>query len=542
MNRLEAAMAEKSIFNPLHQDSDKVRLSIVLAVYFSLSSYFLFINDFRYLIDPDLTSYISVAQKYLRGDYAHAINGHWSPLASWLALPLLSLKIRPVLAFSLEAILVGGFTLAGINLLMKAVGIGAGIRFVYTLSLSSLITFYALTEGNPDLLSLCVLIYYLYVMMREDFKTNRYRGIVAGLLGAVAYLSKSYNFYFFLLHFTCFSLLYWRSAPGKSQRKTVLINAFSGVLVFILMSSVWIGLLTNKYHAVTVSTAGEYNFSYIRPGSPGQMVDTEGLMAPPNKTAFSAWEDPAYIRKVAWSPFKSAGNFYYFLKNAAGNTTTYLLYLKRKPVIFLTIISFIVILIPLRLKSFDNKPFYLFLTAILQPIGYLLLYVEERYVWIDIVLLYILSAYLIDNILKKMDFAKARKVAIVSIICGYIAMWPVAALFYYAGSEVDMHHLKDIYSVSRQIMRYQDLRHANIASQVEDWSDDLYLSYYLKARYYGKVKDGITDEKLEDKLIDYDIDYYFVHGKLKNHIDILRPEKKFGDLTIYEVVEPVSSG
>jgi hypothetical protein len=524
----------------LNLNNGKIRLSIILIAYFSLSFYFLFVNDFEYLIDPDLTSYISIAQKYMKADYANAVNGHWSPLASWLAFPLLTMHVRRVLAFAVMAIAVGGFTLIGINLLMRAIGIRDSTRFVYSLSLVPLIAFYALTEGNPDLLSLCILIYYLYIVIREDFKTNRYLGIVAGLLGGVAYLSKSYNFYFFLLHFTCLNFLHWYYSPDKSQRKTVLINAFSGVLVFILISSIWIGLLTTKYHTLTVSTAGEYNLSFIRPGSPGQMVDTDGLMAPPNQTAYSAWEDPTYIKKVAWSPFASTRDFYYFMKNTAKNTATYLIYLERKPVIFFTIISFIIILIPLNLKSLDKKPFYLFLTTILQPIGYLMLYVEERYVWINIILLYILSAYLIDTVFRKIDLVKVKKFAFVSIICGYLALWPIASLFYYANSEVDLHHLKKVYFMSKEMKKYHDFRHANIASQVENWCDDLYLSYYLRARYYGKVKEGITDEQLKNKLIDYNIDYYFVHGELQNHIDILKPEKKFGKLTIYRVVEPIT--
>jgi hypothetical protein len=315
-------------------------------------------------------------------------------------------------------------------------------------------------------------------------------------------------------------------------------NAFSGLLVFFLISGIWIGLLTNKYHTFTISTAGDYNFSFIRPGSPGQIVDTGGVMPPPNETAVSAWEDPTYIKKVPWSPFNSGKDFFHLIKNTAKNAGTYLLYLKRKPVIFFTIISFVIILIPLRLTSVDKKPFYLFLTTILQPLGYLILLMEERYVWINFILLYILSAYLIDTILTNIVITKARKYALVSIICGYIALWPIASLFYYASSEVDLPHLKKIYFTSRELTKYRDFQDTNIASQGDNWSDDLYLSYYLEARYYGKVKEGITDEELKKKLINHDIDYYFVHNELKNHIDILKPLKKFGELTIYMVAKP----
>lgn len=505
--------------------------------YFALSLYFLFFHDFQYLIDPDSTSYISIAQKYLTGNFTEAVNAHWSPLTSWLLLPLLLLKIRPMLALDISAIIVGGLTLTGVNLLLRAIGIRDKIRFFYVLALTPLITLYALTEGNPDLLCACVLIYYINIMIREDFKTNRYRGILAGLLGAVAFLAKSYNFYFFLLHFSCFVLLYWFNSSTKSNRKTLVTNGVSGFLVFLLISSIWIGLLTQKYHTFTVSTAGSYNFSFTRPGSPGQMVDTDGLLPLPNKTAFSAWEDPTFIPKVPWSPFKSLPDFLYFTKKTITNVGTYLLYISRNHILFFTIIYFIAIVIPLRLRSPD-KSFYLFLTTILHPIGYLMLLVEERYFWFDYILLYILSAFILDTLLKKTDLTRLQEISLLSIIFFYMVTIP---LLHINSSEENLMHLKKIYFTSNAINKYYDLRNVNIASQGENWSDDLYLSYYLHARYYGKVKEHITDEQLKEKLISYDIQYYFVHGKLKNHIDILKPDKQFGDITIYKIVNRVST-
>ena len=89
--------------------------------------------------------------------------------------------------------------------------------------------------------------------------------------------------------------------------------------------------------------------------------------------------------------------------------------------------------------------------------------------------------------------------------------------------------------MSREISKYHDMRNARIASQAENWCDDLYLSYYLNSRYYGKIKEPITDEQLKKELINYNIQYFFVHGKLKNHIDILKPYEKINGITIYEV-------
>jgi len=38
----------------------------------------------RYEVSPDGISYLDMGEAYLRGDWAMAVNGYWSPLYSWL--------------------------------------------------------------------------------------------------------------------------------------------------------------------------------------------------------------------------------------------------------------------------------------------------------------------------------------------------------------------------------------------------------------------------------------------------------------------------
>ena len=95
-----------------------------------------------------------------------------------------------------------------------------------------------------------------------------------------------------------------------------------------------------------------------------------------------------------------------------------------------------------------------------------------------------------------------------------------------------------IYEISHDIKENFSLANKNIASQTENWPEDIFLSYYLKSRYFGKVKQNVTNEELKEKLIKYKIQYYIVHGKLKNQISNLKFEKKFGDISIYKVVGP----
>lgn len=68
---------------------------IVLMVY-AISGIF-FLNYYQYQINPDGICYISIAQKYLSGNYGSAINGYWGPLLSWLLVPFLFFGFTPAI-------------------------------------------------------------------------------------------------------------------------------------------------------------------------------------------------------------------------------------------------------------------------------------------------------------------------------------------------------------------------------------------------------------------------------------------------------------
>ena len=61
----------------------------------------------RYRIDPDTISYISIAQKYLRGEWTDAVNGFWGPLYSWLLVPFLAAGSDPMSSVAVLSIVLG---------------------------------------------------------------------------------------------------------------------------------------------------------------------------------------------------------------------------------------------------------------------------------------------------------------------------------------------------------------------------------------------------------------------------------------------------
>ncbi|HJV66343.1 MAG TPA: hypothetical protein VJ550_11460 [Geomonas sp.] len=507
-----------------------------LLFYLALSG--LFLNYYRYQLDPDSISYISIAQQYLKGDYADAINGLWSPLISWILVPFLAIKLSPQLAAKVVSVLVGIFVLSNIRKLLSHFKLAPSVTALYMLSFCPLIAWYALYDGCPDLLGLGILLLYLCLITNDAYFDSKYSGLACGLLGAAAYLSKSYNFYFFLLHFTLINLCYllFKCSPALPPKR-VLYRYLAGMITFLAISSVWIDTLSHKYHHFTISTAGNYNMAINAPGVRGDYpMDTDGLIAPPNASAISSWDDPSYQHFVKWNPFGTLQDFSYLLKIAISNVVGYFYKVSSNPLYFFTIV-FISIAFFTSRKRHDDKAYYLFLTTMIYPLGYYLMHIEERYLWINNVLLYVLSAYVLSFFLQKSLLNTSQGKLIMAAVAMYMIATPLHHLLTYTNID------KDVYVLGQEIKGHLNLERANVAGQAdsdqgEDWRKFLSLSYYLHDRYFGIVRKDESDDDVKRDLVRNRIQYYFVDGKLKNNLDILKPEVTVKGLTIYRVLLP----
>src|SRR6266540_3880290 len=91
----------------------KYPLLAVLIVY--AISYILLYPFYQYIFDVDVVGYLSVTRYLAAGNFEHGINGFWSPLHSWLAVPLYKAGINEFAAFRIINGLIG----AGIIIVVK---------------------------------------------------------------------------------------------------------------------------------------------------------------------------------------------------------------------------------------------------------------------------------------------------------------------------------------------------------------------------------------------------------------------------------------
>lgn len=484
---------------------------------------FIVLQDYRFFIQDDVASYIDIAQKYASGHFGDAVNGYWSPLLPLLMVPFLLLNVGPLLAVNFIAILAGLVALVGMNMFVNKFVLDSKVKFTVLASAIPLLLYFAATDLSPDLLTACLLLFYLYFTVNDAYGERRAFGIYAGLFGGLAYLAKSYCFYFFIVHFVVVNISQYCASEKKFQ-KGVVTNFVLGMLTFALISVTWIALISIKYGHLTTSTVAEINLSTIvapnRP-SPGYPMKYEGLLPPPDQFSVSAWDDPSYLHVTKWSPFQSWHDFVYFGKHTLLNFLGAYEILAALSVIFpfLVVVLLLLLLSKLRYSSreeffhsvkrlFCERDIIVWLTISLMIYlgGYVLALVQARYLWIVFLVLLLIGGELLQKLFSFRHVEERGKVVVLFCLWLLIVTIPLVKLQFGAGQGKDIHE----FAASLQSLGVS----GNIASNpqtgtMQNYQKTLKLSYLIHAKYFGEPlsrESGALTQELKRS----HVDYYFV--------------------------------
>lgn len=478
---------------------------ILIIAYLALSFYFL--NYYRYQINLDGTSYISIAFKYLRGDFKEAVNGYWGPLYSWLIVPFLAVNFDGLLAAKLVNIFSGVILIFVISKILSNLEIGFGLSIITLLIALVNSLYFSMRVISPDLLLTAFLMIYVYLILREDFLISKKNLIFLGIVGAVSYLTKSFAFYFFLA-----SLLLITSYLSFQERKIFYVKrALLIIVIFLVVSLPWIILISNKYQYLTLGTVGKYNFYYISPQSQGHPVDLAGIKKPPNNSAISSWEDPSYYKFKPWNPLASREDLRsYFLKIRENYLRT-MTNINTFSLLSLGII-FACLLILLKDNFRPNRTTYLFILLMIYLVGYNLILVEERYLWFADLLILILGAVIFNNWVKTSRFNLVKKLIIYSLVLLISTKYSIDYLRF--NKDQDQWYML----FAQRIKPAMKIDNPRIISNINH-DQAINLTYYLKGQYYGFI-DERGDEILYNQTLknikESGINYYFYWGDKSN--------------------------
>ncbi|MCK9151285.1 glycosyltransferase family 39 protein [Methanobacterium alcaliphilum] len=475
--------------------------SIIFIIIMYLIAGALLLYYYQYQINDDGIVYITIANRYIQGNWDHVISSTWVPFLSWILIPFLLFaksNFEKILFTKIACLFIGCFTIWGIYLLSSRFELGESYKTIFTMVMIPMVLQFSLQVTNPDILVATILIFYLYFIFDEKYPQSK-NGLMAGFLGGLAYLAKVYAFPFFLVHFTAVNILNF-----KKNKKNIAKNFLYGLIVFFIISGAWILVISEENDKLTIgSNGGAYLNQYlIGPNATGHPMDHLGLFEPPHNDSYSILEDTSALITKSWSPFNSLEDFKFQLGLIYNNLIEL-----GKILLWISVFSILIILwaIIVAYKKKDRIVITTLLTILIYVSGYLLFLILLRYFAMVYILLALLGVYLLNNLEKysfKFDFKRLKPLLIIILIFSF-CIGPVISI----NSNLEKQELnKDLHDLS-QIINDEYSIQGNLASN-DCWRTTHYLSFYLNSRYYG-VQPG-TD--VNQYLLKNNIDYFLVWG------------------------------
>lgn len=491
------------------------------ATFFIAGSVYLVIGIFlfryyRYFMQDDAVCYFSIAQKYAAGNLSGAVNGYWGPLFSWLLMPLVFLKFNLVEAVKILQLFIGFLLLISVNIFIDRLKLVNRIKNYLKFVFIPIILYFVYSEISPDLLVVLILTCYLNILLSDAFYKNKTYGIGIGLMGGLLYLAKSYGFYFFIVHFLFFSVVFYIMAFSERERRNVLSVTLLGLIIFLLVSALWVYVISGKYNHFTLGSTSRFTYELRGPESMGYPMIYQGLLAPPDRVAISAWDDPSYLKMLSWSPFSSSANFIYSLKLIFWNMISAFRTFNLFSYLLIPIAGGVLALLLINASTINNFLSFIkdekiivwsFITTIIYTAGYILVAVVPRYLWIDYVLLVLVGGYFLNFLFQKLRLEPLFQNIILIFFAVLIILTPIKVLRANINNSGE-----DLYGLGRILA--SDGIGGKIASNPNrsyvNWQKTSILSYYLKAQYFGQPRVGASKREIIEELDKYDIDYYFV--------------------------------
>lgn len=382
----------------------------------------------------------------------------------------------------------------------------------------------------------------LYFIFNPEYSFKPHYGIICGLIGALAYLTKSYAFTFFIAHFILFNIFHY--LKEMKNKKIIIKNLILGLIIFFVISGSWSAIISFKYDKITFGTSGKYNHDLVGPIQVNYGIPIwNGFMEPSTKNAISAWEDPSYHKLKSWSSFESYESFKYQISIIKDNIFKTIEFYKEFSYFSLIILIFYILMLirPFKdLISNSHEILFPLITILLYTAGYLFIVINSRYLIMGYILLILMGGYILNLIFNNnKKFTQIKKYLLLTFFIISIITVQLTSLEAALGDEKNTRIL------------ITDLSHYNIKGNIasnNNYETSLKLCYFMNSQYYGtsqKNWNPISDEELEKNLKIYNIDYYFVWGNSTNE-DLLSKYKevsggKIQGLRIYSIKNQVQS-
>jgi hypothetical protein len=469
---------------------------IILVIYILLAV--LLFNFYQYIFTYDAIFYMNIAKDYSILEFNNAINGYWSPFFSWLLTPFLFLgsnQIYILHSAKILSLIIGFFTLIGTKFLFSKFILNKKIVNILVLSMIPVALYFAFSYISPDLLLVSILLFYFGIIFDTNYSLNLKSGLICGVLGSLAYFSKTFAFIFFVVHFVLFNIIFYFHESTHDKKVKIKKNLVLGLVIFLILSGVWVGIISSKYNELTIGTSGYNNFANIGPGHPGTEINYQGLTPPLNQNT----------KISTWNPLSSVQSFIYYL-NIIGNNIikTLLIFLYFSIFSLLILIIALIYVIKYKKEKVSRRLSYILITILIYSGGYSLIFVEARYLWIIYILILLIGVYLLKSFNEKgLIKNKIKNILLIILVFSFI-ITPIIGLINIANEPLN----NGLYDISSTLKNDYNVQ-GNIASN-NNYIESLTITSYLNSTYYGEPQKTINQTTLDKELKQNNINYYLV--------------------------------
>jgi hypothetical protein len=354
----------------IYPSTNRTQLTVIFITYLIFALVFGF--AYRYAINPDGVSLLRLAGYIAEGNFQYSVTSGWPPLITWLISPFLFFGFDGLTSARIVMALCGAGLVLISWLLACRFYLSNNMKFISVLAATLLISFWTIQTIGSDLLIATLILYYIYLVTAPGILSNRKRLFFCGITGGFSYLAHPSAFPLFLSHFPL--LLFLRAYIDKYKEgfsfKKVLRAWGIGLTGFLIVASIWVGIVSVKYGHLTISSAASAAHAVMGPKDTDRRHPffVGGLYKPREGYQIHVFEDPSDVKFKTWSPFASREYFIYQLKLIKDNSVSILNHFVNNSPFF--IYAFIIgvlciIAITLLLTPLNDEKKYLYLWAII---------------------------------------------------------------------------------------------------------------------------------------------------------------------------------
>lgn len=487
-----------------------------------------------YNLDSDCVSYLTIAERVAKGEYMQSVNGLWSPLNSWILAFFIKQGHDAWATAKLLNMFFGVIVLIQSFFLFLYFNLNKKLIYYLQIALTVAMVYFVYFQMFADILQLVFVLAYVFILWRKDNKKiTCARAIFSGVVMGIAYYAKAYSFFFFAIHFL--TTLFWYIYKNKMHVKYAAKVYVCGISSAIITMLPWTFALHKKYNEWSLNGhAGKLNMSWYINSSKSFKPEINLLIPPTYNDSPSFWEDPYQSQQDLSSPFSSAKHFVKWIFRIIHTTVVTLFCFQEISFLSLAILLIAIFyFFYIKRKETSDEIFsaqLLVITVCILPLGYLMMHIETRYIWLNAILLMVLGALLIQRVLQYFQTKILKHLLYTIFALSFIAF----PLFQFENLK---YKNKDLFETA-DFLNKNSIK-GKFTSNVSDAGRMWVIAYLTKSNFFTIEKTEYSYQQLMDEMKRYDVKYYFYESEnniIEGNIHGLDKVVIYRNLQVYERV------